>query len=145
MTTYAITEDLLQVDPTINDYGVIDFDVELTRSSNEINRLLKVRWFLNWAQHQANPGEFSAAKLDPTQWTQAVVYHALGYHICPKLSKFQSQGQEDNFQVKMDYYQGRFEHEMELCLREGVRYDADSSGTITVDETRSVNQLRLIR
>ena len=107
---YASEQDLLQVDPTINDYGVIDFDVELAQSSNEINRLLKVRWFLVWAKTQSNPGEFDATKLDATQWTKAAVYHALGYHICPKLSKFQSQGNEDNFQVKMNYYQGRFEH-----------------------------------
>lgn len=142
---YATTEDLLQVDPTINDYGVIDFDIELAQSTTEVNRLLKVRWFQVWARTQNNPGEFDTTKLDSTQWTKATVYHALGYHICPKLSKFQSQGQEDNFQVKMDYYQGRFEHEMELCLREGVRYDANDNGTITADETRSVNQLRLIR
>ena len=39
---YASEQDLLLVDPTINDYGVIDFDAELAQSSTEINRLLKM-------------------------------------------------------------------------------------------------------
>jgi hypothetical protein len=143
--TYATTEDLLLVEPTINDYGVIDFDVELSRSTVEINRVLKVRWFQAWSNRQSSVKEFDSTLLDPSQWTQAVVYHALAYHICPKLSKFESQGQEDNFQVKMDYYAGRFEHEMDLCLREGVRYDADDSGVIEASETRSINSLRLVR
>ena len=76
----------------------------------------------------------------------ATIYHALAYHICPKLSKFENIGNEDNFQVRMNYYQGRFEHEMELCIREGVRYDADGSGTIEPEETRSTAySLRLVR
>jgi hypothetical protein len=29
----------------------------------------------------------------------------------------------------MEYYQGRFEHEMDLCIREGVRYDVDGDST----------------
>lgn len=142
---YATTEDLLQVEPTIGDYGVLDFDVELARSTTEINRVLKVRWFQAWNNSQASVKEFDSTLLDPTQWTQAVVYHALAYHICPKLSKFQSQGQEDNFQVKMDYYAARFEHEMDLCLREGVRYDADDDNTFQASETRSITPLRLVR
>jgi hypothetical protein len=65
--------------------------------------------------------------LDPAQWTQATVYHALAYHICPKLTQFQPE--QDKFSVMMDYYRGRFEHEMDLCIREGVKYDLDDDGT----------------
>ena len=142
---YATLNDLLVVEPTITDYGVIDFDAELARSEAEVNRVLKVRWFQIWSKSQNNPGEFTASKLDSTQWKMATIYHAMAYHICPKLTQFGNQGQEDNFQVRMDYYAGRFEHEMDLCLREGVRYDADSSGTVTADETRSVTPMRLVR
>jgi hypothetical protein len=142
---YATTQDLIQVEPTITEYGVLDFDAELARSEAEINRVLKVRWFQIWLKSQNNPGEFTASLLDSTQWTMATVYHALAYHICPKLTKFENQGSEDNFQVRMDYYAGRFEHEMDLCLREGVRYDVNSSGVITADETRSVTPMRLVR
>ena len=143
---YATTQDLIQVEPTITEYGVLDFDAELARSEAEINRVLKVRWFHTWLKTQANNlEEFDTTLLTSSQWTMATVYHALAYHICPKLTKFENQGSEDNFQVRMNYYQGRFEHEMELCLREGVEYDADDDGTTTADETRSVSPLRLVR
>jgi hypothetical protein len=143
--SYANTNDLIEVEPTITDYGVLDFDVELERSTTELNRVLKVRWYPIFIKNNPNAGEFNSDLLDPAQWTLATVYHALAYHICPKLTKFESQGQEDKFQVMMNYYNGRFEHEIELCLREGVRYDANDNGTITVEETRSVNPLRLVR
>ena len=143
---YATTQDLIQVEPTITEYGVLDFDVELARSEAEINRVLKVRWFHTWLKTQANNlEEFDTTLLTSSQWTMATVYHALAYHICPKLTKFENQGSEDNFQVRMDYYAGRFEHEMDLCLREGVEYDANDDGTTTADETRSVSPLRLVR
>ena len=51
---YATTQDLIQVEPTITEYGVLDFDVELARSEAEINRVLKVRWFHTWLKTQAN-------------------------------------------------------------------------------------------
>jgi hypothetical protein len=142
---YATLEDLLVVEPTIADYGVIDFDAELARSEAEVNRVLKVRWFQIWLQKQNQLLEFDATLLDPTQWKMATIYHAMAYHICPKLTKFEINGNEDTFQVRMNYYQGRFEHEMELCLREGVRYDANDDNTFDVEETRSVQPLRLVR
>ena len=142
---YATTQDLIQVEPTITEYGVLDFDAELARSEAEINRVLKVRWFQTWLKTQANIKEFDADLLTPSQWTMATVYHALAYHICPKLTKFENQGSEDNFQVRMDYYAGRFEHEMDLCLREGVKYDANDDGITEANETRTVHPLRMVR
>jgi hypothetical protein len=142
---YATLNDLLVVEPTITEYGVIDFDAELARSEAEVNRVLKVRWFQIWLKKQNQVLEFDATLLDVTQWKMATIYHAMAYHICPKLTKFENQGQEDNFQVRMNYYQGRFEHEMELCLREGVRYDINDNNTFEAEETRSVQPLRLVR
>jgi hypothetical protein len=88
---YATTQDLIQVEPTITEYGVLDFDAELARSEAEINRVLKVRWFHTWLKTQANNlEEFDTTLLTPSQWTMATVYHALAYHICPKLTKFEN-------------------------------------------------------
>lgn len=142
---YATLDDLLQVEPTITEYGVIDFDAELARSETEINRVLYVRWYKSYQATHNNAGAFDATLLDSTQWRQACVYHALAFHIAPKLTQFSNQGNEDRFQVMMDYYSGRFEHEMDLCLREGVRYDLDDSGTITADESAPTVSLRLVR
>jgi len=142
--SYATLDDLLQVEPTITDYGVLDWDAELARSETEVNRIIQVRWFQQYSRLHNNVA-FNAALLTPSQWTQATVYHALAYHICPKLSKFETQGNEDKFQVMMDYYAKRFEHEMDLCLRLGVEYDLNDNNTIDSGETVSTGSLRLVR
>jgi hypothetical protein len=142
---YATISDLLQVEPTITEYGVLEWDTELARSGNEINRILKVRWYLDYQKSHPSIAsiEFDAQKLDYTQFTQATVYHALAYHICPKLTQFNPQ--EDKFSVMMKYYQGRFEHEMDLILREGVRYDLDGDSTYETTESDPTKSLRLVR
>ena len=81
--------------------------------------------------------------MDPTQWTKATVYHALAYHICPKLTKFEPDS--DRFGEMMKYYQGRFEHEMDLSIREGVHYDIDDDGIFTDEEGQPDTYLRLRR
>ena len=143
---YADFDDLKQVEPTIDEYGVLEWDTELARSENEINRVLKVRWYQ--AYQKAHPSiatvEMDTTLIDPTQFTQATVYHSLAYHICPKLTQF-SGAEPDKFQVMMQYYQGRFEHEMDLILREGVRYDLDDDSSYERTETQSVKPLRLVR
>ena len=142
---YATLSDLLEVEPNIQDYGVIEWDTELARSEREVNRVLTVRW---WQSYRRALGLGDAAQmdtdlLDPAQWRLATVYHALAYSICPKLSQFSPD--RDKFQVMMEYYRGRFEHEMDLCLREGVSYDADDSGTFSDTERLSDRSLRLRR
>jgi len=143
---YATFDDLKQVETNIDEYGVLEWDIELERSETEINRVLKVRWYGPY--QKAHPSliniEMDASLLDPTQFTQATVYHALAYHICPKLTQFSS-AEPDRFQVMMDYYRGRFEHEMDLILREGVRYDINDDSTISRDEQAPVTSLRLKR
>ena len=142
---YATIDDLLQVEPTITEYGVIDFDAELARSENELNRVINVRWFQTYRAAHSAAVTFDPTLLDATQWTQACVYHALAYHIAPKLTQFAQEGSEDRFQVMMEYYAGRFEHEIDLCFREGVRYDLDDNGTVSATEGAPTIQLRLVR
>lgn len=142
---YATLDDLLQVEPTITEYGVIDFEVELARSEQEINRVLNVRWFQTYKARHPSALTFNTQLLDATQWRQATVYHALAYHIAPKLTQFGEDGNKDRFQVMMDYYAGRFEHEMDLCLREGVRYDLDDDNTFEAQESAATVSLRLVR
>lgn len=140
---YATLDDLLVVEPTITDYGVLDWDAELERSTTEINRVLKVRWFSAYKKTKNTTAEFDSSLLDSTQFTQATIYHALAYHICPKLTQFTPE--EDKFSVMMKYYAGRFEHEMDLILREGVQYDLDGDSTYESSETQPVVSLRLRR
>lgn len=129
---YATIDDLLEVEPTVTDYGVLDFAGELAKSEIEINRLLTVRWWPSYLKNGRTDIRYSnlallmdVTLLDPTQWKQATVYHALAYHICPKLTKFEAE--PDRFREMMDYFAGRFEHEFDLCMREGIRYDANDN------------------
>jgi hypothetical protein len=143
---FATYDDLKQVEANIDEYGVLDWDTELERSESEIKRVLKVRW---WPQYQRNHTSLlntlpNFALLTETQFTQATVYHALAYHICPKLTQF-SGAEPDKFQMMMTYYQGRFEHEMDLILREGVEYDINNDSSIAMDEQAPTKTLRLIR
>jgi hypothetical protein len=141
---YATINDLLQVEPTITDYGVLDWDAELARSEQEINRILQVRWYQSYKTIKGVTAAFDSTLLTTSQWTQATVYHAMAYHISPKLTQF-SGAEPDKFQVMMDYYSKRFEHEMDLCLRLGVEYDLDDSGTVSTVEKESLKGLRLSR
>jgi len=142
---YATLDDLLQVEPNITEYGVLDWDIELERSELEINRVLRVRWYQQYQrQHPSQINQdMNIELLDSLQFTQATVYHALAYHIAPKLTQFTPE--QDKFSVMMQYYQGRFEHEMDLILREGVRYDLDDNNTFEREETGRVNTMRLTR
>ena len=145
MTAFATTDNLLSVDPTIQDFGVLDWDTELARSQTEIIRVLSVRWWPTFRKRYtlSDIDLINSTLLDPTQWTQATVYHALAYHICPKLSRFEPEA--DRFQEMMKYYQGRFEHEMDLCIREGVRYDVNEDDVFSDSEKASDTSLRLRR
>ena len=143
---YATYDDLKSIEANIDEYGVLEWDIELERSATEINRVLKVRWYAGYQRQYPKLArvEFDPDLLDPTQFTQATVYHALGYNICPILTQF-SGAEPDKFQVMMQYYQGRFEHEMDLVLREGVRYDIDDDSTFEQDERDLGKPLRLVR
>jgi hypothetical protein len=143
---YATLDDLLQVEPTIQEYGVLEWQVELDRSAAEINRVLKVRWYQSYQKQHPSIANipFNPDLLNSNQFTQATVYHAMAYHIAPKLTQF-SGAEPDKFQVMMEYYRGRFEHEMDLILREGVEYDLNDDGVIDDKEKKSVTPLRLVR
>jgi hypothetical protein len=124
---FADIDDLLLVEPLIQDYGVLDWDAEIARSETEVKRVLKVRWWQAYAKSRGITTDIDFTLLDDSQWTQATVYHSLAYHITPKLTQFQPD--QDKFQVMMEYYRGRFEHEIDLVIREGVKYDLDDDGT----------------
>ena len=143
---FATYDNLKSVEANIDEYGVLDWDIELARSETEINRVLKVRWYKDYQKQHPSiiNTEMDADLLDPSQFTQACVYHALAYHITPKLTQF-SGAEPDRFQVMMEYYQGRFEHEMDLILREGVRYDLDGDSTYESSEKAPTKSLRLVR
>tara|TARA_R110000822_G_C15122326_1_gene474150 strand:- start:524 stop:727 length:204 start_codon:yes stop_codon:yes gene_type:complete len=67
----------------------------------------------------------------------------MAYHISPKLSTFDPA--RDVFREKMEYYGKRFESEMDLCIRESVRYDDNNDGVFQDVEKLPDVSLRLRR
>ena len=142
--------DIQEYEPDITDYGLPSFDNEITRANADVVRDIRVKW---WPTQQiglydinylgANSIEMNEDLLTASQWTTAAVYQVLGFHILPKLSKFEVDG--DVFQNKMQYYRKEYEREFDLILRDGVEYDLDSSGTVENREKEAQHYLRLKR
>jgi len=148
--TLAQISDVKEYEPDITNFGVQDFDEELTKAQNDVFRDLRIRW---WPTQQVGLYDVkyvAGGQIEPdedlytaSQLTRACVYHALGFHIYPKLSRFEPD--LDVFERKMEFYRQEYEREMDLVLRDGVEYDLDSSGTVEDNEKAATHFLRLKR
>jgi len=146
---FATIDDLLEVDATLQDYGIQDFDAELVKAEADVLKIIKVRWWpvylknRNKALNNLEVYDINTTLLDETQWTQVTCYYALAFYIFPKLSKFEADA--DRFRNMMDYYSQRFEALMDLELRSGVRYDIDNDSQFEANESIATSSLRLTR
>lgn len=149
MATFAADSDLLEYEPDIASYGIQQFTELHEKTYDDIIRLLRIEWWpradygrydLSVVTGRPNMNEDLVLK---SQFTRAACYHVLAYYIYPRLSTFDPQG--DVFREKMAYYKEKFRDEFDLCLREGVKYDFDSSGAITDSEDDPVHFNRLVR
>ena len=148
--TLATIDHVKEYEPDILNYGIADFTAELSKAQSDVLRDLRIRWWptqqiglfdvkvLGTGQHEPDEDLYTTA-----QFTRATVYQALGYHIYPKLAKFEPD--LDLFERKMEFYRKEYEREFDLVLRDGVEYDLDSSGTVTDSEKQTESFLRLNR
>lgn len=150
MATLATISDVQDIEPDILDYGIPDFDDELTQAQNDVFRDLRIKWWPTQQIGLYDARYLTGSNLEPdedlytaSQLTRATCYHALGFHIYPKLAKFEPE--TDIFERKMEFYRQEYAREIDLVLRDGVEYDADSSGTVTEDEREATHYLRLKR
>ena len=149
MATFATDTDLLEYAPDIKKYGIQDWSAQHEKTYDDIIRLLNIKWWptTRFSQYDVSvlggSQKLSPSRLNSSQFTRAAVYHVLAYHIYPKLSTFDPDG--DAFREQMNFYKGRFEEEFDLILRDGVHYDLDSSGTFTDSEKQAFYKGRLVR
>ena len=148
--TLATITDVEQYEPDITSFGIPNFQEEITKAQNDVFRDLRIRWWptyviglydirkLNTGQSEPDEDLYTASQL-----TRACVYNALGFHIYPKLSKFDVE--QDIFERKMEHYRKEYERELDLVIRDGIEYDADSSGIVDDSEKSTTNYLRLKR
>ena len=150
---FATRSDLLVYQPDIGDMGLTtgEQDTYVTQAIADVQRDIRNRW---WSVYQANKVrdrsyigsvEMENSKLTDSQWTRATVYRTLGYYICPALTKFNSEGEEDRFQQMGSYYRTAYEDELSDILRDGVEYDQDGDSSISNSEKEAVHTLRLVR
>jgi len=150
MATLATISDIQEYEPDITDFGIPDFDAEITKAQNDVFRDLRIRWWPTYAVGTYDITRLTIGSNEPdedlynaNQLTRATVYNALGHHIYPKLAKFDID--QDLFERKMEFYRKEYEREIDLVLRDGVEYDADSDGTVEADEKEPTHYLRLKR
>ena len=149
MATFATDTDLLEYVPDVKKYGIQEFLTEHEKTYDDIIRLLNIKWWptTRFSQYDVSvlggSSKLSPSRLNSSQFTRAAVYHVLAYHIYPKLSTFDPDG--DAFREQLTFYKGRFEEEFDLILRDGVHYDLDSSGDFTDSEKQAFYRGRLIR
>jgi hypothetical protein len=148
--TLATISDVQEYEPDITDFGIPSFTDEISKAQNDVFRDLRIRFWptyviglydirkLNTGQSEPDEDLYTASQL-----TRACVYNALGFHIYPKLAKFEPD--QDLFERKMEFYRKEYEREMDLVLRDGVEYDADSSGIVDDSEKAPTYYLRLKR
>lgn len=138
MAVYATDDDLVLIVPDIFDHGVDTFDVELARSSSDIERRIKAEW---WSARR-DPKLFDETKLKASEWERATVYHSLAYYILPRLSNFQ---EDDTFQRQMVFYKERYMEEFSAVLAAGISYDENDDDVYDSAEVEYIEAQRLYR
>lgn len=148
--TLATISDIQDYEPDILEFGIPNFDEELTKAQNDVFRDLRIRWWPTYTVGMYDISRVATGAVEPdedlftaSQLTRACCYHALGFHVYPKLSKFEPE--QDIFERKMEFYRKEYEREMDLILRDGVEYDLNSSGTVDDNEREPTHYLRLKR
>ena len=150
MATLLTIGDITEYEPDILSFGIPDFTDEISRAQQDVFRDLRIKWwptqqiglydlkYISTGQNEPDDDLYTASQL-----TRAACYQALGFHIYPKLAKFDEA--VDIFERKMEFYRREYEREMDLVLRDGVEYDLDSSGIVTDTEKQPQHFLRLKR
>lgn len=148
--TLLTISDIQEYEPDILSFGIPDFDAEITRAQQDVFRDLRIRFWPTYHIGRYDLTRLNTGNVEPdedlytaSQLTTAAVYNVLGFHIFPKLAKFDVE--TDLFERKMEYYRKEYEREFDLILRDGVEYDADSSGTVDEAEKEPQYYLRLKR
>jgi len=73
------------------------------------------------------------------KFKRAGVYLFLGKFLCPALAKFRPETEKDRFERMSEHYMSQYNVEFQKILEDGVEYDSDDSGTISVAERENLH------
>tara|TARA_A100001201_G_scaffold137684_1_gene127846 strand:+ start:307 stop:753 length:447 start_codon:yes stop_codon:yes gene_type:complete len=146
---FATNSDLLEIMPDLFDHGKNDYGTELGKAETDIKKVIKTQWFdkeySNYSIRRLTitGSAWDDTKLDDTQWTLCCVYRALAYYILPQLSNFRPEG--DAFREQVEFYQARYQEQMDLEFGFGIRYDSNNDASYSEAEKHEVAMDRMYR
>ena len=135
---FSSDADLMDIIPDILSFGIDSFSTDHAKAQADIERKIRADWW----DKRGFSGELKAQYLTDSQWTRANAYLVLWKYALPQLTNWVD---GDRFQGMIDFYKSRFAEELEAVFKDGVEYDADSSGTISDEEKTPINDGRLVR
>jgi len=139
--------------PDIASFGITDFDTQLQFAEDDVLRQIREEWWERYRHTvrykditKITSLELVNSKLTDAQWKRCVVYKALAEYIMPQLTKWKTpEGDNDAFQVQIDFYRASYATEFQAILRDGVEYDEDGDSTVSNSEKEPIHHLRLVR
>jgi len=147
MSNYSTDANILEYEPQIKEYGILDFSDQHAKTTADIQRYLRIHWWPRVSRTQVRlfnqTVEMDTTKLTASQFTRAAVFHVLAYYILPKLT--QHSAEPDRFRVMIDFYKSKWQEEIDFVLQDGVKYDFDNDGTVEASEEQPVHFNRLVR
>ena len=120
----------------------------ITQTTNDIFRQLRIEW---WPVYKTNvytditvlnTAEMVNTKVNLDQFTRAGVYLFLSRYFLPSLTKFRPEADKDRFERMIEFYRSEYNKEFRSILEDGVEYDSDSGGTISVNEKEPLHGSR---
>ena len=120
----------------------------ITQTTNDILRELRIEW---WPVYKTNiftditvlnTAEMVNTKVNLDQFERAGVYLFLGRFYLPALSKFRPEADKDRFERMIEFYRSEYNKEFQSILEDGVEYDSDAGGTISVNEKEPLHGSR---
>ena len=120
----------------------------ITQTTNDILRELRTRW---WPVYKSNvytditvlnTVEMVDTKVDLDQFKRAGVFLFLSRFFLPTLTKFRPEADKDRFERMIEFYNSAYVKEFQSILEDGVNYDADAGGSISVSEREPLHGSR---
>ena len=138
--------------PDVFSFGIASNDSKvsyyITQTTNDIFRQLRIEW---WPVYKTNvytditvlnTAEMVNTKVNLDQFTRAGVYLFLSRYFLPSLTKFRPEADKDRFERMIEFYRSEYNKEFQSILEDGVEYDSDAGGTISVNEKEPLHGSR---
>ena len=135
--------------PDVFGFGIASNDSKvsyyITQTTNDIFRQLRIEW---WPVYKTNvytditvlnTAEMVNTKVNLDQFTRAGVYLFLFRYFLPALTKFRPEADKDRFERMIEFYRSEFNNEFQSILEDGVEYDSNAGGTISVNEREALH------